>query len=166
MLRVAPLRRISMLTLIPKSWLSWDFRIEDDGREIAFIDRDWFRERATFAVDGAAYDVRRTSVVQGTFTLERGGVEIARAQKTSAFRRAFEIETADHERYELRAASTFRREFQLTRGGVPVGSISPVSMFGRTATAHLPETVPRPVQLFMLFLVLVLWKRRSDASKS
>ena len=98
-----------MLTLVPKSWLSWDFRVEEDGREVAFIDREWFRERASFSLDGEWYVVRRTSVMHGTFALERDGVELARAQKTSAFRRAFEIETTEGERYALTAVSMFRR---------------------------------------------------------
>jgi hypothetical protein len=155
-----------MLTLIPKSWLSWDFRVTEDGRDIAFIDRDWFRERATLDVDGATYHMRRTSVVHGTFALEHDGRVVAEAKKTSAFRRAFEVVTVDGERYELQASSMFRREFQLLRGGVPVGAVRPVSIFGRTATVNFPQTVPRPLQLFLVFLVLVLWKRTSDAAAS
>lgn len=155
-----------MLTLIPKHWFSWDFRVTEDGRDIALIDRDWFRERATLDVDGASYHVRRTSLVHGTFALELDGRVIAEAKKTSAFRRAFEVVTAEGERYELAAVSMFRRRFELLRGGVPVGVVEPVSVFGRTATAKFPTTLSRPLQLFLVFLVLVLWKRASDAAAS
>jgi hypothetical protein len=155
-----------MLTLVPKSWISWDFHVREAGREIAFIDRDWFRERASFTLDGETYHVRRTSVVSGTFSFEYRDVVLAEATKTSALRRAFEVVTKGGERYGLRAESVFGRTFELTRGGVRVGEVRPVSIFGRTATVRFPDSVPRPLQLFMVFLVLVLWKRTSDAAAS
>jgi hypothetical protein len=154
-----------MLTVLPKSWLSWDFRVLEDGVELALIDRDWFRERASFSLDGYTYDVRRTSVVRGTFVLDRSGAVLAEAVKPSSFRRTFEISVGP-ERYRLEAVSMFGREFRLLRGTDPVGAIRPVSFLRRHAQAEFPESMPREVQLFIAFLVLVLWKRAADAAAS
>ena len=154
-----------MLTVIPKSWLSWDFHVTEDGQAVALIDRHWFRERASFSVDGKSYDVRRTSVMHGTFVLEHSGRVVAEARKRSAFRRSFDISSGGN-RYTLEAVSAFGREFRLLRGGTPAGRIRPVSMLRRTATAVFPEAMPREVQLFVVFLVLVLWKRAADAAAS
>ncbi len=146
------------LEIIPHSWFSWDFRVLENGVERAVIDKSWVRERGTFVIDGETYTVGRTSVLRGTFALECGGRVVADARKPSVFFRSFEI-AAGTDRYTLRAASIFRREFLLLRQGKVVGAISPVSMFGRHAEVTLPEEIQLPVQLFIVFLVLVLWKR-------
>jgi hypothetical protein len=152
-----------MLTLIPKSWFSWDFRVIASSGDVALIDRHWFRESASFSVKGRSFNVRRTSLVRGAFTLEHAGVAVAEAKKPSSFRRAFEITIgADH--YRLEAATIFGREFVLSHDGISVGGVRPNSFFGRTATAQFPERLPREIQLFMVFLVLVLWKRAADAA--
>lgn len=112
-----------MLTLTPKAWYSWDFRILEGDVEIVLLDRHWFRERASFTMDGSTYAVRRASIVRGTFVLERDGRTIAEAKKTSAFRRAFDVQ-AGPERWVLMAKSAFRREFALFRGR-PAGRDGP-----------------------------------------
>lgn len=153
------------LSLVPKGWYSWDFHVREDGREVALIDKEWFRERATFALEGVTYEVRRTSILRGTFALERGGRLLAEATKTSIFRRAFDVRVGA-DRYRLQSRSAFRREFRLLRGGVPVGVFRPVSLFRREATARFPASLPLQVDLFLVFLVLVLWKRETDAAAS
>ena len=152
-----------MLTLIPKSWFSWDFRVTDNSGDVALIDRHWFRESASFSVDGQSFHVRRTSLVRGTFTLQHAGVTVAEAKKPSSFRRAFDITTgADH--YRLEAATIFGRAFILSHDGRAVGDVRPTSFMGRTSTAQFPEQLPREMQLFVVFLVLILWKRAADAA--
>ena len=152
-----------MLTLIPNSMFSWDFRVLHDGEEIALIDREWFRERASFTVDGKTFDVRRTSVLNGTFVLEHADAAIAIATKSSIFKRAFEIAVGSNI-YTLQATSVFGREFSLSQGGVIIGYFRPLSLFGRTAEATFPGTITRPVQLFLAFLVLTLWKRSAESA--
>lgn len=152
-----------MLTLVPKSWFSWDFKVLHDGEEVALIDRHSFRESASYSLGDQIYDVRRTSVVQGTFVLERSGEVIAAARKASSFRRTFEITTATDE-YRLKAATAFGRTFELWHGSDVVGTVRPTSMLGRRTTADLPATLPPEFQLFIVFLVLVLWKRAATAA--
>lgn len=156
-------RDSSTLTLRPKAFWSWDFDILDGDRVVAVLDRHWLREMAAFDVEGQRWQVRRTSVMRGTFALELDGRVVAEAQKTSSFRRAFAV-TVGPERFELRAVSIFRREFQLFRGGIAIGSIRPTSPFRRHAIAQLPSSLPLPLRLFLVFLVLVIWKRQSDSA--
>jgi hypothetical protein len=152
-----------MLTLEPKAWYSWDFRVLDGDEEIAFLDRSWVRERLEFTLDGESFAVRRTSVVRGTFVLEREGEVLAEAGKKSVFRRAFDLAVGP-ERWVLEAVSPLRREFRLLRGGLELGSVRPVSILRRRAMIDLPEAVPIPLQVFVSCLVLVLWKRSADAA--
>lgn len=155
-------RTAGRLTLIPKSWVSWDYRVLWEDREIAQLDRSWIRERASFTLDGEQYEARRTSLVRGTFVLERAGRVEAEAVKPSLFRRAFDIRVGAVP-YRLETVSAFRREFRVLRVGVQAGRVRPASLFRRTLVAELQATIPLPVQLFLTFLVLVLWKRQQEA---
>lgn len=152
-----------MLTLVPKSWFSWDFRVIADGADIALIDRHSFRERASFTLDGKEYVIRRTSMVRGTFVLEHSGQVLAEASKPSSFRRLFELSVGSAS-YTLKAVSSLRREFGLFSGSASIARIRPVSAFGRKAIAEFRAGIPREVQLFAVFLVLILWKRVADAA--
>ena len=152
-----------MLSLQPIAWYSWSFRILEGDREVARLDRSAFRERATFSLEGSQYEMRRTSLTLGTFVLERDGRLLAEATKPSAFRREFEV-VAEKGPFRLQAASWFRREFLLLQGSSRLGSVKPDSAFGRAATADFPTTIPLPVRLFLVFLVLVLWQRAATGS--
>lgn len=135
----------------------------ENGEAVAYLDRHWIRERASFSLEGSEYAIQRTSVARGTFVLERDGRPIAEAEKPSVFRRAFEVR-AGPERWRLEATSLLGREFRVVRGGLELGTIRPVSVIRREARVELPESVPRPLQIFVACLVLVLWKRRADSA--
>jgi len=154
-----------MLKLVPKSWFSWDFVITDGVSPIADIDVSWWREKGVLTVRGSTYDVYREGLVSGAFLLESSGSLLARAEKPSAFRRAFELEYGK-KFYTLQAESAFRRKFVLTEGGREVGWLSPDGVFTRRATADLPEGIPLPVKVFIIWLVVILWKRESGSAAS
>ena len=101
--------------------------------------------------------------MSGHFILESLGSVMARAEKLSAFRRSFTIHHEDR-RYTLRAKAIFRRTFLLLEGDREVGSLSPEGLFTRRATVDLPQALPLPVKVFIIWLAVILWKRESDSS--
>lgn len=129
------------------------------------LDFHGLRERVSFASGGDAYLARRTSVLRGTFVLERSGSVVAEAVKPSVLRRALELRHGS-ERYRLEPEAALRRDFRLVRGGIPVGLVWPTSTFRRGGAARLPATLPRPVRLFVVTLVLILWNRDAAAAAS
>jgi len=153
----------TMLKVIPKSWFSWDFVITEGASPIADIDVSWWREKGVLTVRGSRYDVYREGMMSGAFILESSGSILARAEKPSAFRRSFELEYGK-KLYILRAESAFGRKFVLIEGDREVGWLSPNGVFTRQATSDLPEEIPLPVQVFMIWLVVILWKRESDSA--
>ena len=94
-----------------------------------------------------------------------GGRTIASATKPSAFRRSFEV-VFDQTDYKLETVSPFVRRFVLRKDRRVVGSIHPVHLFSRKAIVELPEYLPLEVQLFIAWLVIMLWKRGSSRSRS
>jgi hypothetical protein len=101
--------------------------------------------------------------MSGDFVLSSRGSVLARAQKPSAFRRTFIIAHGD-KHYRLQAKSAFRRAFELRDGDRVVGSLSPRDMFTRRMAADLPETLPLPLKLFMMWLAVIMWKREAESA--
>ena len=152
-----------MLSATPRGLFTWGFTVRQGGNTIAEIDPSWLGERAEIRAGGQTYAAYRESLLAGTFVLQSGERALARAQKASAFLRAFDIDLAGRP-LELKATSFWTREFVLFEGGVPVGRIAPAGWFGRRAVIDPPPDVPLPAQLFLLWLVLVLWRRAAAAA--
>ena len=151
-----------MLHATPRGLFTWGFTIRHSGDTIADIDPSWLGERAEITVEGHTYSAYRESLLAGKFVLQSEERTLARARKTSVFVLAFDIDLAGRP-MELKAASMWRREFGLFEGGVQVGRIGPAGWFGRRAVIDLPPDIPLPAQLFLLWLVLVLWRRAAAA---
>ena len=150
-----------MLTAIPKHWFSWDFTITDGSQTLAQIDVSWWREKGVLTVQGTSYRVYREGLASGDFILESAVSVLARATKPSALLRSFIVEHSGT-RYTLCAEAIFRRAFLLLDGSTQIGSLSPQGIFTRRATVDLPEELPLVVKVFLVWLVIILWKRESD----
>lgn len=148
-----------MLTAIPNRWFSWDFTITDGSQTLAQIDVSWW-EKAVLTVQGTGYRVYREGLWSGDFILESAVSVLARATKPSALRRSFIVEHSGTQ-YTLCAEAIFRPAFLLLDGSTQIGSLSPEGGFTRRATVDLPEELPLVVKVFMVWLVIILWKRES-----
>ncbi len=128
---------------------------------MAVLETDRMREAGQLILEEAVYSVYREGVVFGRFVLEREDGEIlAVAKKPSAFARKFMVEH-DGSTYVLRAPYPFRRRFHLYEEGRVIGSVSPAGLLSWSALADLPDDLSLPVRAFVLWLVLLLWKRGS-----
>jgi hypothetical protein len=153
-----------MLTATPRHWYSWNFAVFGNDGHLADIDVSWWREKGTLTVAGQRYGVHRERPMSGKFMLDdSSGSVLATAEKPSAFRRHLVIEHAGR-RYELKPRGWFTRTFELHEGAVVVGSLSAGGMFSRRMSIDLPETLPLPVRIFLVWLTVILWKRDSEAS--
>lgn len=152
-----------MLRATPNSIFTWDFTIRRDGHLVAEVDPTWFGERARATVAGEPYSLTRECLMEGTFAMRSAGRVVARARKPSAFSSTFEVELPGR-RLELRAASVWGHTFEVFEGGAPLGRIAPVSWLGREAVIDLPDEIPPHEQVFLFWLVLVLWQRSADSA--
>jgi hypothetical protein len=154
-----------MLDAIPHGIFSWDFTVWRNGEAIADIDMSWFREHADVQIGGQTFSVYRESMLKGAFALQAGDRILARAWKVSVFARAFEIDF-EGRKFELKATSYWTHHFALSENGIQIGWIGPTSWLGRKSVIDLPEDLPLPVQVFLFWLVVVLWRRRAASSSS
>lgn len=152
---------MSVLTLAPRNWFTWNFSLLDGERLLADIHFSSWRERGVLTVEGVDYSVYRESML-GDFLLERAGSMVARAEKPSAFLRSFIIKYKERS-YTLQAESSFRRAFVLLDGAREIGSIAPESVWTRTAVVTLPDDWPLPLKSFAIWLTLLRWRRESNS---
>jgi hypothetical protein len=151
---------VRMLTATPKHWYSWEFTLAAGDRVVADIDISSWRERGGLQINGRSYRVHRDGMM-GPFIVDADGVEIARAEKPSAFYRAFVVRH-DGRELELRAAHALRRQFVVLDGDTEVGAIDPQSLWTRSANVNFRIPLPDAVQAFIVWLTLLLWKREAD----
>ncbi|MFQ5568745.1 MAG: hypothetical protein ACE5G0_03660 [Rhodothermales bacterium] len=152
-----------MLRVLPKRWFSWDFTIYDGDVSVADLDLAVFKEAGTLHIGGIACTMYREGLMSGAFVLEAEGYVLVRAEKPSALIRMFEV-TYDDKRYMLKARAAFFRAFELLEGEQRIGVLSPDHAFTRKMTADLPEAMPLAVRVFIIWLVLILWKRDANAA--
>jgi len=152
-----------VLLATPHGVFSWDFTVSRDGVAIAEIDMAWFRERADIKIGGQTFSLHRQSAIKGSFALQSGDNILAQAQKISAFSRAFRIDTAGR-KLTLKATSAWRRQFEVSENETLIGRIGPTGWAGRTSVIDLGNNLPVPVQVFLFWLVVVLWRRADDAA--
>jgi hypothetical protein len=151
------------MTMVPRRWYSWDYAVTSGDRTLAVLDLASWRERAEIVIGDVTHRVFREHMMGGDFIIEAGGRELARATKPSAFRDTMIVHYGGKD-YTLRKPSVWRRSFVLMNGERQIGSIAPESAWTRRATAELPSEWPVPIQAFVIWLVIILWKRDAESA--
>jgi hypothetical protein len=156
---------MTTLELIPRSWFSWDFDILKSGSTVAGIEMPWLRYGGVLNVGGCNYGVYREGgfMKLSTFVLASNSTQLARAENRSLRSRWF---TVEHEgkTYILKGQSWLGRSVILVENGQEIGSIVPRGWNTRKAVVKLPDSLPTPVQIFLIWLALIMWKRDGDGA--
>jgi hypothetical protein len=150
-----------MKTVVPKTIWSYSFDVQEGGQVVAHgADLSWWRDKGELSIQGNTYAARKR---RGAYVLESGADIVASASRPRWWRRELAIEHASHV-YTLRPKSAWRREFQLFDGNTRVGSIAQQGFFTRKAAVDLPKTLPLVLQVFVMWLVVTLWKHEDAAA--
>jgi hypothetical protein len=147
-----------MVHAMAHSFFSWSFTLQDGPARVTDLEVPWAGESAQFRHADRTYEIGREGLALSRFVLRSGDRILARASKTNPFVRAFEIE---HEGRKLRlqAVSLLGRTFELHEQGARIGRVVPTRILGRDARIDLPQELPIPLQVFLFWLVTVLWRR-------
>jgi hypothetical protein len=151
-----------VIEAVPQGWFSNSYRLQQPHGTVAELDVSNWREKAEFDVEGGHYRLYREGFASGAFVLERDGKTVARALKPSAFRARFQVEIGGRA-FELRRGG-WTSNFGVFDGERQVGSIRRAAMFTRRAIIDLPDAWPLAAQVFVFWLVLVIWIRDQAAS--
>ncbi|MEZ4699326.1 MAG: hypothetical protein R2834_03265 [Rhodothermales bacterium] len=147
----------------PKRLMSSDFVITRDGEEIALLDLKSMSEAGTLHIGDEEYRLGREGMMSGAFFLARGEQVVVKAEKPSAFRSEFVIHIGPTP-ITLRKVSMLGSGYELLHGEAVIGHIDKDGLLTRKATLSLPADWPLPLQLFVYWLVQLMWNRDASAA--
>jgi hypothetical protein len=154
-----------MLRTIPNHWFTWNCEVLENAVPVASINFAAWGEAGELIVQGSRYRVYRESPLSGNFILEENGNRITSAKKPNPLLRAFFLEYAGRQ-YKLKAKSPLGRTFVLQEYAQSIGSICPEHAFTRKAIVDLPASIPLAVRIFLVWLVMILWRRPQSQSST
>lgn len=147
-----------MLHFEPAHLLSGSFLLRRGAREETELELGGVaRDTGRFEHDGVTYELGRAGLASGDFTLKSDGRRLAGAVKPSPLRRRFVVSCPEGT-YTLQARHPFLRPFDVIEGREVIGSIEPDRLFGERGRAKLPTKLPFETSVFMLWLVLTVWR--------
>lgn len=150
------------LEIIPRYWLSWDCNVLKEGSPVAEIETMFgWRQKGILRVCGRRYVTFREGLACGTFILTQSSAPLARAMRTHWFSSSFVIEV-ENRKFDMKA-DFLGRSFTLLENGQEVGSIARQGIFTRRADARFLETLAMSVQVFIIWLAIITWKRNQSA---
>ena len=148
------------MKVVPKAW-SYEFCVTDGPRKLAAtVNLSWWKDRGELEVEGATYTARRD---KSWYLLESATGVVACALKPKKTLRELFIEHSGR-RYVLRARSIFSRDFLLLDGVRQIGAIAPDGLLTRQASVDLPPEFPLYLKVFVIWLVMTLWKHADSAA--
>ena len=155
-----------MLLIRPKSWWRTSFEVTEPSTQTRFtLSPGGFREGCFFKLDGDQYELKRQHWSGGAFLLECNGSVLLRAHKPSMFKRSFELKHG-RERFTVAVESMCSRAYVLRQGSRLLGRIERTSWWSQRAEADLPEDLPLVFRVFVVSLVLLMWRREHGAAIS
>ncbi|MDZ4698468.1 MAG: hypothetical protein SH809_02075 [Rhodothermales bacterium] len=148
---------------VPKGMLSNDFVLMKDGEEIGLLDIKAMREAATLHLGDEVFELGREGMMSGAFFLARGEEVVVKAVKPSAFKSEFEIHLGDQVLI-LKKEGLLSSGYELLQSEAVIGRIDRDGLLTRKATIELPADWPLPLQLFVYWLVQLMWNRDASAA--
>jgi hypothetical protein len=158
---------MALMQLLPQNWHSWDFNVDLAGTTVGEIrcTSSWM-EKATLKAGDADYQAFREYFVGGDYLLQdAAGNTIARARKPSLLRSTILVECS-RRAYTLKKESFTGKTYLLMEQDQQVGHIRTTGLLSRKSEVSLPDDLPLPEQLFVLWLVTALWQRDNGAANA
>jgi hypothetical protein len=154
---------MSPIEFAPKGLLMRQYTLRRDGAEVGRIDFGGIRQPASIVIGGATFHPARDGVLRATFHLENNGTRLASAAPAGASYRRFTVQ-AGARTYVLAVTSWSGRSFTLSENNAAVGTIARTGIFRTKSTADLPDDLPLEVGAFLIWLVLITWRRQATTN--
>ncbi|WP_051571062.1 hypothetical protein [Cryptosporangium arvum] len=137
-----------------------DYEISLDDQPLAHWDAKNWRAGGSFTLDDRTYEVRSDVLATRFELIDPTGASVAIADRVG--RKHWSVE-ADGRVHTFERHSAWRLEERLVADGTPVGSVRRSNLWSDEATAELPS-LPLPLQVFVLFVVLSGWDILASAA--
>ena len=137
------------------------YSIVRDGALASEISIPVFGPSTAAPIDGRMYRLRRAGVLRERYTLEVASMAapVASMTQTDALRRDYAVEVGAL-RLRLRAEPPLRSGYLLLEGDRLVGALRPAGPLRRGVEADLPDDLPLEAGVFLVWVILLLWRGR------
>ncbi len=149
----------------PLGWASFGVRLLAGEEELTQLKVSTFKNRGSFYLDGEVFVIEPEGFWRTNALLKRDGVVIAKAVKTSIWKRRFEITSAGH-RLVIEGRGWSGREYVLLLGKQEVGWVKREGFTGRRMRLDFPDEVPLVLQVFLTYIVAAQARREAAAAAS
>jgi hypothetical protein len=150
--------------IVPQGLFSRHYDLRRDGETVVSLKMQLWTEGCEFAIAGHSFAIRKTSLWKDGFQLLAGQSSVCEVRR-GFWSRRFELEAVE-EKWFLQPAGWFTRTYQLLSGDRGVGTIRHTGLFTRSRVGEFADSVPPPVQVFAIFLVLVVSQRQQRRSST
>lgn len=140
-------------------WKS-QYRVTDGGREITTWNSSTWKSGGEFLLDGQRFQVRSNAWGNKYTMTDDLGTVVASADRVG--RKRWSVE-AGGQAYHFRRKSMWTSEEELVLGDTRVGSVRKTSVWRGDVDVELP-TLSRPLQLFVLGVVISMWEAQAAAA--
>ncbi len=148
------------LTCLPQTICSWDYFVTISDSDVkASVKFNFMGEQGNITLESSYYDIKHTWL-SGEWSLKSDGRVVAIAIKPNPLTRLFEV-SYDSRELVLKAESLFSRSFMIEQDNRFLGMIEPMHAFTRRATVNCSSSVPIPIQFFLFWLTVLMWRRTS-----
>jgi hypothetical protein len=148
--------------IVPQSIFSRHYDLKYDGQIVATLRMSFWTEGCKFTIGGHDFVICRESMWKDHFQLLAGD-QIVCEVKRGFWSRQFEMSALD-QNWVLRPSGWISRSYQLLAGEREVGTIYHTTWMTRAQAADFAPEVPPPVQVFAIFLVLVVRQRQRSSA--
>jgi hypothetical protein len=148
--------------VVPRGLFAREFSLVHEGQEVATLKLALFKEACEFSLGGHQFAIRRKSIWKDGFEFSCDGAPVCSVSHEFWSWR-YEIQAAD-EAWTLQRAGWFTRRHHLLSGEQEVGTIQPTGWFTSQRIAHFADSVPLPIQVLAIFMVLILARREQQAA--
>lgn len=129
---------------------------------IASTKFNFWNEQGSFVLAGNHYRIEH-AWLSAEWSLNLEGEAVALAVKPNPLTRFFEVFYAN-QKLVLRAESPLTRTFLIEQDEQVLGTIQPMHLFTRRALVDCSSSVAMPVQIFLFWLTVLMWKRAANNS--
>jgi hypothetical protein len=145
------------------------FRITRDGSPFGHMEFRALAESGAIVMGDHRLTIRREGPMSGAWLLEEdapgvGPQVVASAEKPSAWRNGIILRVAGRPELRLDRASAWKATFELTEADRRLGAIRRTGVWRQRVQAEIPDDVPPPLQLFVLWMAVLLYRRDDSAA--
>lgn len=151
-----------MLEVRPRgSWRRGFDVLDGSGAVVGAFEGSAWREGGRIRAGGQEWEFRRERSRRLVLAGPQG--DGAAADRVSVWSSRWQLSTGGRT-YELVKRAWYSQRFQLRAGDLVVGELRPRGLSGRRAEVTLPPELPPAVQVFVIAVVMTLWRRENSAA--